>query len=168
MFDQPKARPLRASQFFEDGGASRPVVEHTVARGHRHEDEHFSTGRIHGVLVETFPFAITRDVLERGRERFDIYCAPCHGTTGKGDGVIVQRGFPPPASLHDDRLRQASAGYHFEVISNGFGTMYPFASRIEAGDRWAIIAYIRALQFSQHARLSDVQPEERQKLEAMP
>lgn len=146
--------------------ASRPLEPHTVARGHLNEDAVFYTGKIGTNLVETFPFPITREVLERGRERFDIYCAPCHGRTGDGNGMIVQRGFPPPPSYHIDRLRQAPVGHFFDVITQGYGIMYPYAERVEPADRWAIAAYIRVLQKSQDAKLADVPSQERAKLEA--
>ncbi|MDW8167442.1 MAG: cytochrome c [Acidobacteriota bacterium] len=127
-------------------------------------DEHLYTGKVRGQLAETFPFPITRSILERGRERYDIFCAPCHGRDGYGEGMIVQRGFRQPSSFHTDRLRQAPVGYFFDVITNGFGTMYSYASRIPPEDRWAIVAYIRALQLSQNARLQDVPPAERRRL----
>lgn len=164
MHDQPRYKPLGGSAFFEDGRASRPLVEGTVPRGYARTDEHFYTGKVNGRLVETFPFPITRRVLERGRERYDIFCAPCHGRDGYGEGMIVQRGFRQPPSFHTDRLRRAPVGHFFDVITNGFGTMYSYASRIPPEDRWAIIAYIRALQLSQHATLEDVPPAERRRL----
>ncbi len=136
--------------------ASRPLVPHTVARGHLNADEVFYTGKVGTNLVETFPFPITREVLQRGRERFDIYCSPCHGRTGNGNGMIVQRGFPPPPSYHIDRLRQAPVGHFFDVMTQGYGIMYSYAERVEPADRWAIAAYIRALQKSHDGRLQDV------------
>ncbi len=145
--------------------ASRPLVEHTVARGHLDADQAFYSGKIGTNLVTTFPIPITREVLERGRERFDIYCSPCHGRTGEGNGMIVQRGFPPPPSYHIDRLRQAPAGHFFDVITQGYGIMYSYAARVEPSDRWAIAAYIRALQKSHDANLGDVPPQERAQLE---
>jgi mono/diheme cytochrome c family protein len=166
MFNQPKSNPLRESDLFPDGAASRPLPAHTVARGYLREDEVFNTGLIGTNLVETFPFAITREVLERGRERFDIYCAVCHGRTGEGDGLIVQRGFPAPPSLHIDRLRQAPAGHFYDVVTRGYGVMYSYAARVEPKDRWAMAAYIRALQLSRHATPEDVPPAARAKLEA--
>jgi Cytochrome C oxidase, cbb3-type, subunit III len=166
MFHQPSSRPLEPSDFFQDNHmASRPVVAHTVARGHLEADEALYKGKIGTNLVETFPFPITREVLDRGRERFDIYCSPCHGRTGEGNGMIVQRGFPAPPSYHIDRLRQAPVGHFYDVITQGYGIMYSYASRVEPADRWAIAAYIRALQRSQDARLAEVPPPERNKLE---
>jgi mono/diheme cytochrome c family protein len=119
---------------------------------------------VNGVPVSAFPFPITRQVLERGRERYNIYCTPCHGYTGEGRGMIVQRGFPQPPSYHTDRLRQAPVGHLYDVISNGYGAMYSYAARISPEDRWAIVAYIRALQLSQHATADDVPEAERTKL----
>jgi len=164
MHNQPRYKPLGGSAFFEDGRASRPLVEGTVPRGYARTDEHLYRGKVNGRLVETFPFPITRQVLERGRERYDIFCAPCHGRDGYGEGMIVQRGFRQPPSFHTERLRRAPVGHFFDVITNGFGTMYSYASRIPPEDRWAIVAYIRALQLSQNATLQDVPPAERRRL----
>jgi mono/diheme cytochrome c family protein len=166
MADQAHHEPLEASPFFADGAASRPIPAHTIARGQLRGDEHYFTGRVGGQLVNTFPAPITRPQLERGRERFEIYCAVCHGRTGEGNGMVVQRGFPVPPSLLIDRLRDAPAGHFFEVITNGYGLMYPYAARVEPADRWAIAAYIRALQLSGHASLADAEPAQRAKLES--
>jgi cytochrome c len=167
MFQQPSSKPLKSSDFFQDNHmASRPLVAHTVARGHLNADEVFYSGKVGTNLVETFPFPITREVLERGRERFEIYCAPCHGRTGEGNGMIVQRGFPPPPSYHIDRLRQSPAGHFFDVITQGYGIMYSYAERVEPQDRWAIAAYIRVLQKSRNATLTELPATERAKLEA--
>lgn len=166
MFHQPYSKPLAPSDFFQDNHmASRPLVPHTVARGHLEANEVFYTGKAGTNLVETFPMPITRAVLERGRERFEIYCSPCHGRTGDGNGMIVQRGFPPPPSYHIDRLRKAPVGHFFDVITQGYGVMYSYAQRVEPADRWAIAAYIRALQKSHAATLAEVPPAERAKLE---
>ncbi|HET7624082.1 MAG TPA: cytochrome c [Verrucomicrobiae bacterium] len=168
MFNQPYDKPLEKSDFFQDNHmASRPVVPNTIARGHLDADEAFYTGKIGTNLVTTFPFPITRQVLLRGQERFNIYCAPCHGRTGDGDGMIPQRGFPRPPSYHIDRLRQAPVGHFFDVITHGYGIMYPYATRVEPSDRWAIAAYIRALQLSHDAKISDVPPDKRALLEGM-
>ncbi len=156
MHDQPRYKPLAESRFFRDGRASRPVVEGTVARGQLHEDEHLYTGKVNGQPAAALPLELTRELLERGRERYDIFCSPCHGHAGYGDGMIVQRGLRPPPSFHIDRLRGSPPGYYFDVITNGFGTMYSYASRVAPEDRWAIIAYIRALQLSQNATPADV------------
>jgi len=169
MFDQPFAKPLEKSDFFADNQmASRPLVPQTIARGHLNEDEAFFHGKIGTNLVETFPFPITREVLSRGRERYDIACAPCHGRSGDGQGMIVQRGYPAPPSYHIDRLRQVPVGYFFDVMTRGYGIMYSYAVRVEPEDRWAIAAYIRALQFSQNAPLTALSPGERAQLEALP
>ena len=161
---QPKILPLSDTQFFEDGRSARPVVEGTVARGQLHTDELMFIGKVNGADAAQFPFAITRQDLERGRERYNIYCSPCHGAAGDGRGMIVQRGFPPPPSYHIDRLRQAPVGHYFDVITNGYGTMFSYASRVNAPDRWRIVAYIRALQLSQNASLADVPAAERESL----
>jgi mono/diheme cytochrome c family protein len=165
MHIQPKYLPLAKTDFFGDGRSERPVVEGTVARGHLRLDEHLYTGKVNGQLATTFPFPITRKDLERGRERFNIYCTPCHDASGTGRGMIVQRGFPAPPSYHIQRLREAPVGHFFDVITNGLGNMYPYASRVTPEDRWRIIAYIRALQLSQFATLADVPPAEREKLQ---
>lgn len=164
MHDQPRYEPLEHSTFFNDGRSARPFVEGTVARGHLKTDEHFYTGKVNGELVNTLPFPATKEVLDRGHERYNIYCSPCHDRVGNGQGMIVQRGFRQPPSLHIDRLRQAPLGHFFDVMTNGFGTMYSYAERIAPRDRWTIVAYIRALQMSQNATLDDVPVEERSKL----
>lgn len=166
MQDQPKYIPLRPSSFFADGRSERPLVEGTVARGHLDADTAFYTGKVDGKLVDAFPFPITRDVLNRGQERFNIYCSPCHDRMGTGNGMIVRRGFnhPPPPSYHIDRLRQAPDGYLFDVITNGLGAMPDYAAQIAPADRWAIVAYVRALQLSQHASVNDVPPAARGEL----
>ncbi len=131
-------------------------------------DSFLSTGYVDGKAAEEFPFNVTVDVFERGQERFDIYCSPCHGVTGDGNGQVVQRGFPTPPSLHETRLQQAPVGYLFSVITNGNGVMPSYASQIPVEDRWAIVAYVRALQLSQNASLENVPSNERSKLEANP
>jgi cytochrome c553 len=164
MADQPRYKPLGKSEFFGDDRSSRPVVEGAVARGRLETDGHFYTGKLGGKEAETFPFPVTREVLSRGRERFDIFCAPCHDRIGNGQGMIVRRGYRAPPSYHIDRLRQAPAGHFFDVITHGFGAMPDYAQQIAPEDRWAIAAYIRALQLSQHATLADLPDEERKKL----
>jgi len=165
MHDQPKYQPLERSTFFDDQRASRPLGPGTVARGHLEADSAFYLGTSGEGVVEEFPVPVTHSLLERGRERYDIYCSPCHDRTGTGFGMIVQRGFKQPPSMHDERLRDVPVGYLFQVIGNGFGVMPSYAAQIPAADRWAIVGYIRALQFSQAASLDDVPAEERQKLE---
>lgn len=164
MHLQPKYLPEQPTDFFGDGRSERQPVPGTVARGHLRLDELLYTGKENGVVVDKFPFAITRADLERGRERYNIYCSPCHDYTGSGRGMIVQRGLPAPPSFHIDRLRQESAGHFVDVISNGFGAMYSYAARVEPEDRWRITAYIRALQLSRHATVQNVPEAERQKL----
>jgi hypothetical protein len=156
MEDQPKVKPLAESDFFADGRSARPRVPGTVAHGHLEADSLLYTGKIGARDSDVFPFLVTAAVLQRGRERYDIYCSVCHDRAGTGDGMIVRRGFPRPPSFHIDRLRQAPVGHFFDVITNGFGRMYPYADRVTARDRWAIIAYLRALQLSSDARLADV------------
>lgn len=167
MFLQPSQKPLEHSEFFRDTEmASRPLPAHTVARGQLDEDEAFYRGMIGTNLVTEFPLPVTREVLGRGRERYDIYCAPCHGRTGEGNGMIPQRGYPRPPSYHIDRLRAAPVGHLFDVITRGYGVMYSYANRVEPEDRWAIAAYIRALQLSHDAKIADVPNEDRAQLEA--
>ncbi len=156
MHDQPRFEPLEANAFFSDGRASRPLIEGTVARGHLKLDKHFYTGKVDGELVATFPFPITEDVLKRGRERYNIFCTPCHDGIGSGNGMIVQRGFRPPPSFHIERLRGIPVGHFFDVMTSGLGAMYDYADRISARDRWAIAAYIRVLQRSQNMPVEDV------------
>ena len=164
MADQPRPKPLAQSGFFADERSARPQVEGTVARGHLEADELFSRAQSGDRTVESFPFAVTLKTLRRGEERFNIFCAPCHDRVGNGRGMIVRRGFRAPPSLHIDRLRQAPAGYFFSVISRGFGAMPDYAEQIAPEDRWAIVAYIRALQLSQHATLAEVPDDQRQQL----
>jgi hypothetical protein len=164
MHVQPKYLPYEPTNFFGDGRSERQPVAGTVARGHLRLDELLYTGKENGVLADKFPFAITRADLERGRERYNIYCTPCHDYTGTGYGMIVQRGFPSPPSFHIDRLRTAPAGHYFDVMTNGFGAMYSYAARIEPEDRWRIAAYVRVLQQSRHASVDDVPAANRQRL----
>ncbi|MBI2930690.1 MAG: cytochrome c [Planctomycetes bacterium] len=168
MEDQPRADPLEASAFFEDGQAARPLVEGTVARGHLRVDEHLFRGRVNGAPAGTFPFQITRADLERGRERYAVFCAPCHDLVGAGQGMVVRRGYQPPPSFHIDRLRQAPIGHFFQVMTEGLGAMPSYAHQVPPHDRWRIAAYVRALQLSQHALLDDVPPQEREKLRWKP
>ena len=164
MHDQPKFKPYRGTDFFGDGRSARPLPEGTVARGHLREDAHLYTGRVNGQLATTFPFPVTETVLARGRERYGIYCTPCHGLAGYGDGMVVARGYRKAASLHVDRVRAEPPGYFYDVIANGFGAMPSYAAQIPVEDRWAIVAYVRALQLSQHATLQDVPAEKRGEL----
>ncbi|MGE3807311.1 MAG: cytochrome c [Gemmataceae bacterium] len=194
MANQPRYDPLEASEFFADGRSARPLPAGTVARGTPIDQPHLLSGRkewqpdvralaaivaaaaapsplvpfsLAGSDVpfsNTFPFRIDRAVLERGRERYTIYCAVCHGPTGAGNGIVVQRGYVKPPSYHEPRLRAAPAGYLFEVITRGYGAMPDYASEVPPRDRWAIVTYLRALQFSQNVPLAALSPEQRQKL----
>jgi Cytochrome C oxidase, cbb3-type, subunit III len=161
MADQPRYEPLQKSEFFDDQRASRPLVEGTVARGQLHDDERLYTGKSNGKPVETFPLQINRRFLLRGQERYDIFCSPCHDRIGTGQGMIVRRGFRPPPSYHIDRLRTAPVGHFFDVSTQGFGAMPGYAEQIPARDRWAIVAYIRVLQLSQNAKLSELPERDR-------
>jgi mono/diheme cytochrome c family protein len=193
MHDQPRYNPLSNSSFFPDGQASRPLVPGTVARGMLNDDSLFYTGRLEGQtaqggsqsaqtsgaatgsapvsdrpgqgFADLFPFPVTAEVLDRGETQFNIFCSVCHDRVGDGGGMIVRRGYRRPPSFHTPRLRQAPAGYFFDVITNGFGAMPDYAGQIRPADRWAIVAYIRALQLSQNATLGDVPAEDRGKLE---
>jgi mono/diheme cytochrome c family protein len=164
MADQPRYDPLESSGFFADGQSARPLVAGTVARGELREDDHFFTGLAGNAPAKTFPFPLTREVLQRGQERYDIYCSPCHARTGTGEGMIVQRGFSRPPSLHIDRLRDVPPGHLFVIISRGLGAMPSYSKQISAYDRWAITAYMRALQLSRNASLAEVPEELRQQL----
>jgi hypothetical protein len=164
MADQPHQRPLEPSNFFDDGMASRPIEPGTVARTGREQDSYLLSGKIDGKLADAFPFAITMEVLARGQERYEIFCSPCHDRIGTGQGMIVRRGFTPARSFHDARLRAAPAGHFFEVMTQGFGPMPSYANQLSEQDRWAVIAYIRALQFSRNARVSELPAPDREKL----
>ena len=164
MHNQPKAIPLRESMFFKDASSARPLVEGTIARGTLKDDEVFFTGKNGAVEVDALPFALTAEVLDRGEQRFNIYCTPCHGMAGNGDGMIVRRGYRQPPSYHIDRLRTAPLGHFYDVMTNGFGAMPDYRGQIAPRDRWAIAAYVRALQLSQHAPATAFPEEERQKL----
>jgi hypothetical protein len=167
MHDQPKYKALRSSPFFDDGRTSRPRIEGTVARGELDSNVEQHTGRTAaGGHLVTGPLPVTPDLLRRGQERYDIFCSVCHDRAGTGRGMIVRRGFRQPESFHTDRLRQAPDGYVFENITQGFGVMPSYAAQIAVEDRWAITAYIRALQLSQRATLADVPADARAALEA--
>lgn len=181
MHDQPRLEPLEANPLFADGRSARPQVPGTIARGQLQTDKHLFAGksekkmsepalfpvtqeelertldRLAGEkLAETFPFPVTRDMIDRGRSRFEVFCSPCHGRLGDGGGIVVERGFRRPPSYHIDRLRQAPVGHFFDVITTGLGAMTDFSDRVPPADRWAIVAYIRALQLSQQARLPEL------------
>jgi cytochrome c553 len=166
MFDQPRYEALEASDFFEDGQSSRMPIEGTIARGHLRLDAHLYEGKVNGELATTVPFEVTEEFLLRGQQRFDIYCSPCHDQIGRGNGVVVQRGLKKqPPSYHEQRLVESPIGHFFDVSTNGFGAMYSYASRVSVHDRWAIAAYIRALQLSQRAKLEDLPAEDRKPFE---
>ncbi len=156
MQNQPYYRPLRESDFYADKRSERPLVAGTVARDHLNADVYFYTGKIGSNDGDYLPFPANAEVLARGQQRFNIYCSPCHGEAGDGNGMVVQRGYKHPPSYHIDRLRKAPLGYFFDVMTNGFGAMADYAEQVPAHDRWAIAAYIRALQLSQNASPSDV------------
>lgn len=156
MHDQPKYRGLRGSDFFPDGQSARPLVANTVARGHLNEDTLLVTGKEGQNDTTVFPFPVTEAVMSRGQERFDIYCSPCHGRTGNGDGMVVRRGYRRPPAFSEERLRNAAVGHFFDVMTNGFGAMPDYQAQIPVADRWAIAAYVRALQTSMYAPLADV------------
>ncbi|HKR63242.1 MAG TPA: cytochrome c [Thermoanaerobaculia bacterium] len=164
MANQPRYDPLESSDFFADGMASRPRVPGTVARGDISTDPFFDTGKMNGQIADGFPFAITREVVDRGQERFNIYCSECHGRVGDGNGMIPSRGYRHPPSFHTETLRKQPTGHFFDVMTNGFGAMPPYGTMIPPRDRWAIVAYIRALQLSQNATIADVPASEQAKL----
>jgi cytochrome c553 len=156
MFEQPRLDPLQASPFFPDGTGQRPLLEGTVSRERGGVDPSFFTGQGPTGMLTELQFELTVGVLQRGQERYDIFCAVCHGYTGEGNGMIVQRGFPRPASFHEQRLLDAPVGYYVSAITNGFGRMFSYASRVPPEDRWAIAAYVKALQLSQNATADDL------------
>ena len=166
MHDQPKYIPLRESTFFADDRSARPIVAGTVARGQLHDDAPLYSGKTGDKDADVFPFAIDDRRMARGRERFNIYCSPCHGRTGQGDGMVVRRGYRRPPTFHQDRLRDAPVGHFFDVITNGNGSMASYAARIPVPDRWAIVAYVRALQASQNVKIADLSPDEVAKVRA--
>lgn len=163
MHDTPRYEALEESDFFADKRAMRPIPEGTVARGNLREDEVFYTAKANGELVTELPAQVTVDkaLLDRGQQRYNIYCSPCHSPLGDGNGTVVQRGYKRPASYHDDRLRNMPIGYFYDVITNGFGQMPDYAAQVAPADRWAIAAYIRALQLSQGASADDVPADQR-------
>ena len=164
MHDNPRQEPLEASRLFDNGSSARALVEGTVPRGHLNEDDFLHTGKMFGQPVTAFPFAITRKELDRGENRFNIYCAPCHSRLGDGRGMIVLRGHRQPPSFHIDRLREAPPGYVYDVITNGFGAMPDYRAQLSVEDRWAVVAYLKALQLSQNATMADVPEAERGRL----
>ena len=169
MHDQPRVKPLGASDFFADGQGARPLPAHAVARGDLRADALTYTGLTpEGDLATAPPMPVTRELLTRGRERFDIFCSPCHGRTGEGRGMVVQRGYKQPSSFHVDRLRQAPVGYVFDVMTNGFGVMPSYAAQVPVEDRWAIAAYLKTLQLSRQFEAAQLTAAERAALDAPP
>ncbi len=168
MGSQPRYDPLEPAALFGDGQSARQPLADTVARGQLRDDTLLSTGQENGQVATRFPFPVTHDVLVRGRDRFEVFCSPCHGRTGDGNGMVVQRGFIPPPSFHTDALRQAPVGHLFEVATQGLGAMPSYAAQVSVRDRWAIVAYIKALQLSQHADASQLPADLRQQLETQP
>jgi mono/diheme cytochrome c family protein len=165
MHDNPRLETYERSDVFADGLASRPLEEGTVARGQLRADDELETGKVGTAFAATFPAPVTVQSIQRGRDRFQIYCTPCHGQLGRGDGMVVRRGFRQPTSFHDERLRQQVPGYFYDVITNGFGVMPDYRAQVPSvEDRWAIVAYVKALQLSQNATLADVPEAERAKL----
>lgn len=168
MQDQPRYKPLRPSRFFADERSARPVPAGTIARDELNDTDVLHTGLSNGVFTIQFPVPITKALLVRGQQRYNIYCTPCHGFLGDGNGMIAKRGFKWPANLHSDRLRNAPPGYLFQVVSNGYGAMPAYRHQIEPNDRWAILAYVRALQLSRNATVADVPAAGRAELEKLP
>jgi len=166
MHDQPKFKPLAQNDFYADQRAARPAVAGTIARGQLRDDSPLYTGKADGKFVELLPVPLTAALLDRGRERFTIYCTPCHGQTGRGDGMVVRRGYRRPVSFHTDRLRGERVGYYYDVMTNGFGAMPDYATQISVKDRWAIAAYVRALQLSQFVNAAELDPEARKQIGA--
>jgi mono/diheme cytochrome c family protein len=161
MANQPRVNPLAPSQFFDDGRSGRPIIDNTVARGAIDNDPLFEPKD-----SNAFPLSLTKELLERGKERYEIFCAPCHGLQGDGQGMVAMRGMKHPPSFHQDRMRAEPNGYYFDVVTNGFGAMYGYSAQIPTRDRWTIIAYVRALQLSRNAPLGQLPAELREKLMA--
>jgi mono/diheme cytochrome c family protein len=173
MYEQPRYEPLEPSSFFEDGSSARPMVAGTVPREDPRgappkgaPEDVFYTGWDKGKLAETVPFPVDKALLERGQERYRIYCVPCHGESGDGRGMIVRRGFNSPPPYYSEELRKQPIGHFFDVMTRGYGTMYSYATRVPPHDRWAIAAYIRVLQLSQHAEVAGLPEEDRKPLTA--
>src|SRR5215469_136949 len=165
MQDQPKYKPQRGSDFFADARSGRPEVDGTIARGSLEEDTAYYQGKdANGDDVDTFPIAVDKAFIERGQSRYNAYCSPCHGAIGNGLGMIVRRGFKQPPSYHIDRLRNAPVGHFYDVITNGYGAMLNYAQQLQVRDRWAVVAYIRALQYSQNVNVSELTADARTKV----
>lgn len=168
MYNQPKAIPFRESEFFADGRSMRPIEPGTVASGTvQYQDDFFTTGLVEGQEVDALPFPITREVLDRGQQQYNVYCSPCHGLSGYGNGMVARRGGTPPANYHSDYIRTKPISHYYVVMTNGYRNMYSYASKITPEDRWAIAAYVRALQLSQNATVNDVPPDQMNQLQGM-
>ncbi len=167
MQDQPRYKPLGASRFFADGRDARPIPPGTIARDELNDTDSFHTGEANGAFLDTIPLKIDSKLLHRGQERFDIYCSPCHGRTGDGNGMVAKRGVKIPADFHTGRLREVPPGYIYQVIKNGYGAMGDYGDQIPVRDRWAIVAYVRALQLSRDASLNDVPAKQRGQLSGL-
>jgi len=168
MRDQARIKPFQETPFFVDMRSARPLPPGTIPRGQLNENSEYYSGRNSDGFAPKAPVKITKDLLQRGRERYTIYCSVCHGADGYGRGIVVEHGFTPPSSYHVDRLRAMPDGYFFDVITHGKGAMFSYSNRVASDDRWAIVAYIRVLQMSQHATLNDVPESERSKLGNLP
>ena len=166
MQDQPKYKPLGQSTFFPDGRMSRPLIVGTVPRGALNVNTGFYEGKVNNELIDYFPIPVDKALMLRGQNRYEIYCTPCHGRVGNGLGMIVRRGLKQPPSYHIDRLRTAPVGHFFDVMTNGYGAMLSYSAQIQPRDRWAIIAYVRALQYSQNANINDLPPDIRTQIPA--
>ena len=166
MHDQPKYKPLSVSTFFADGRSARPIPEGTIAVTDLDETDTLHSGNANGAFADSIPLPVTETLLRRGQERYDIFCSPCHDRMGTGQGMVAMRGFKIPADLNSDRVRQSPPGYLFQVISNGYQAMPDYKDQVGVEDRWAIVAYLRALELSRHSTISDVPPQYRAQLEA--
>jgi len=164
MYNDARIKPLQKSDFYADRQSARPLVQGTVPRGTARTDELFTTGKVNGRFSTAFPMAVTDSLLDRGEDRFNVFCSPCHSRIGDGQGMIVRRGFPRPVSFHSDSVRAKPAGFFFDVITNGFDRMYSYAPSIPVGDRWAIVAYLRALQLSRRVDVRTLTDAERDRL----
>lgn len=168
MQDQPRFKPLAGSRFFADSRSARPVPAGTIARDELNDTDVLHTGLENGTFITRFPVPVTKQLLTRGEQRYNIFCTPCHGFLGDGNGMVARRGFKWPANLHTDRLRNAPPGYLFQVISNGYGAMPAYRHQIEPPDRWAILAYVRALELSRNATVDDAPADAKVQLEKQP
>jgi mono/diheme cytochrome c family protein len=168
MQDQPKYKPLGQNRFFPDGRNSRPIPANTIAVDELNDNDAYHVGMANGTFIDTIPVTVDAKLLNRGHDRFDIFCSPCHGRLGDGNGMVAQRGVRAPANFHTDRLRSVPPGYIFRVITSGYGGMGDYADQVPVDDRWAIVAYIRALQYSRNASVNDVPSDARSQIGVQP